>query len=333
MSTLLRLKGEMLLTVVLVFGTLFALISLVNVYMGYSMVGAVVMTVLFVGFQWWFSPSLIKMTTRMQFPEEHEHTTLRNTINDLSQKAGIPTPKLAIVPNKMPNAFVFGRTRGSSILAIHEGLLDKLEDNEVNAVLAHEIGHLKHNDCLVMTAVSAVPLLAYMMSRSLIWGPRRRDQGAGALFAVALVAYVIYFISQILVKRLSRVREYFADAYSGITTGKPHDLASALSKITYGLSLSSEATSGLRAFYIGDPSSARMEIGSIMNNADKYDLNKDGVLDEYELQEAMKQESASGWAKVNHLFGTHPMTFQRIQKLAKLEEEMRTGDYFAYGAI
>jgi len=319
-----RLKSEMLLTIMLVFGTLFALLNVVGVWMGYSPVGAIFMTIIFVSFQWYLGPGLIKMTTKMQFPEPDEYTDLRNTINKLSQKAEIPTPKLAVVPNKTPNAFVFGRTRASSILAVHEGLLEKLDDAEVRAVLAHEIGHLKYNDCVVMTAVSAVPLLAYMLSRSFLWGPRRRDQGAGALILVAIGAYIIYFIAQILVKRLSRIREYFADAYSGQITGKPHELANALTKITYGLSLSKDATSGLRAFYIGDPSSSRMEIGSIMNNAEKYDLNGDGVLDQYELQEAMKQEpgSDSGWAKLNRLFGTHPPTFERIKRLAELESEL-----------
>ena len=84
-----------------------------------------------------------------------------NTVKELADKGGIPMPKLAIVPNKTPNAFTYGRTTSSATLAVHEGLLQKLNENEIKGEVAHELGHIKHKDYIVMTVLSALPLIAY----------------------------------------------------------------------------------------------------------------------------------------------------------------------------
>jgi heat shock protein HtpX len=248
--------------------------------------------------------------------------------------------RLAIVPNKTPNAFVFGRSANSATLAVHEALLTSLNKDEVESVIAHELGHIKHKDYIVMTVLSALPLIAYIvaqgMFRAAMWGAyssrRGRDDRGNVgvvLVAVGVISFIVYIISFLAVMRLSRLREYYADAYSAYLTGSPRSLQSALTKITYGLSISPPASSEARAFYIEDPTMAKQEISMLMKKKHEYDLDKDGVLDERELQQAMEKEAKSMWNQLNNLFATHPPTFKRILLLREIEEEMETGRYMS----
>jgi Zn-dependent protease with chaperone function len=100
-----------------------------------------------------------------------------------------------------------------------------------------------------------------------------------------------------------------------------------LAKITYGLSLSPKAPSGVRAFYIGDPAMAKQEISEIMDKKEEYDLDHDGVLDEKELEIAMEKEATTTWKTINTWFSTHPPTFRRILLLKEIEQEMQSGKY------
>jgi len=176
---------------------------------------------------------------------------------------------------------------------------------------------------VVMTVVSVVPLLAFMLARSVLWSGGRRNRDSGALIAAALVGLAVYVISQLMILKLSRQREFYADTFSAVTTGDPHSLSSALAKITYGLSLSREKPGAARSFYIGDPVTAKREIASIMQNKSKYDLDGDGVLDERELNRAMEQEAKHKWHR--EFTSTHPSTFRRIQLLREIEEDLKHG--------
>jgi len=127
--------------------------------------------------------------------------------------------------------------------------------------------------------------------------------------------------------RLSRLREHYADAYSAYLTGNPRGLQSGLAKITYGLSIIPQKSTQVRAFYIGDPTMAKQEIQTLMKNKQEYDLDKDGILDQVELQRAMQKEAKSTWNSLNNWFSTHPPTFKRIMLLREIEKEMDTGRY------
>jgi heat shock protein HtpX len=258
-------------------------------------------------------------------------------VHELAQKSSIPDPRLAVVPNSTPNAFVFGRTSADATLAVHEGLLLQLNQEEVKGVIGHELGHIKHKDFLIMTALSSLPLLAYLIFRvsfEAAWvsgRTSRKKEGGGlaaALFVISALSYVVYIVALLCVMRLSRLREHYADAYSAYVTGSPRSLESALTKITYGLSLSPHPErDGARTLYIGDPAMAKLEIQSIVGKKEQYDLDKDGVLDERELELAMEKEAKSGWLTVNRWFHTHPATFQRVLLLREIENEMVTGTY------
>jgi heat shock protein HtpX len=271
----------------------------------------------------------------LRYLKTGENPWLESTVKELTEKTGIPMPKLAIVPDNTPNAFVFGRTASTATLAVHKGLLTKLNKDEIKGVIGHELGHIRHRDYIVMTVLSALPLLAYLVARG-TWtaarmagsSSKKKEGGIGAaLFIVAIVAYIVYIISLLCVMKLSRLREHYADAYSAYVTSSPRSLQSALAKITYGLSLSPKPPSGARAFYIGDPSLAKQEIRFIMAKKQEYDLDKDGVLDERELELAMEKEAKSTWTKINTWFSTHPPTFRRILLLQEIEREMESGRY------
>jgi Zn-dependent protease with chaperone function len=172
--------------------------------------------------------------------------------------------------------------------------------------------------------IAQVALRAGMYS-----GGRRnnKDNSGAALLAIGAISFAIYLITFLIVMRLSRLREHYADAFSAYVTGSPRHLESALAKITYGLSISPKAPEGARAFYIEDPGMAKKEVEQIMQKKSQYDLDQDGVLDERELHLAMEKESKSAWVQMNSLFATHPATFKRILLLREIEQEMDTGKY------
>jgi heat shock protein HtpX len=292
--------------------------------------------VLFILFQYLIGPAIVKMSTRLQYLKPGDNPWLESTVKELADKSAIPMPKLAVVPDNTPNAFVFGRTANTATLAVHEGLLKNLNEEEIKGVIGHELGHLKHKDYIVMTLIAALPLLAYLVARgtwTAAWmsgrSSRERNEGSmqAALFVIGILSYVVYIVSLLGVMRLSRLREHYSDAYSAYVTGSPRSLESALAKITYGLSLSPKPPSGVRAFYIGDPAQAKQEVQEIMDKKEEYDLDHDGVLDEHELELAMEKEAKSTWVKMNNWFSTHPPTFKRILLLEEIDEEMSSGKY------
>src|SRR4030042_6439684 len=105
------------------------------------------------------------MSTRLQYLKAGENPWLESTVKGLAEKSQIPMPRLATVPDNTPNAFVFGRTASSATLAVHEGLLRNLNEDEVRGVIGHELGHIRHKDYIVMTVLSALPLIAYIIAR------------------------------------------------------------------------------------------------------------------------------------------------------------------------
>jgi len=293
-----------------------------------TLLGSFVLALIFLGIQFLISPSIVAWSTRLQYLQPGQYPWLENAVKELAGASGVAMPRLAIVPNPTPNAFVFGNSSSNMTLAVHEGLLKQLNEDEVRGVLAHELGHVKHRDSIVMTVLSAIPLLAYMIARSTMYmgvGSRDRDKSAGYMALAGVVAMVVYFVAQLLVLRLSRLREHFADVYSGYLTGSPRSLESALTKITYGLSLRPEGSHGVRALYIADPALAKSEVQGIIDRRAEYDLDHDGVLDERELQLAMEKEAKSTWSGLNEAFSTHPPTYKRILLLRQIETELGHG--------
>ena len=293
-----------------------------------TLIGSFVLALIFLGIQFLISPSIVAWSTRLQYLQRGQYPWLENTVNELAGASGVPVPRLAIVSSPTPNAFVFGNSSSKMTLAVHEGLLKQLNEDEVRGVLAHELGHVKHRDSIVMTILSAIPFLAYMSARSTMYlgvGSRDRNKNAGYIALAGIAAMAVYFVAQLLVLRLSRLREHFADVYSGYLTGSPRSLESALTKIAYGLSMRPEDPHGARALYISDPALARSEVQGILDRKVEYDLDHDGVLSERELHLAMEKDAKSTWSGINEAFSTHPPTYKRILLLKQIEAELGQG--------
>lgn len=324
-------------TIILVFAIFLGLITIISTIvfdpvqgLVFGLVGAIFIILL----QYLIGPVIVRAASRLHYLAPGENRWLESKVNQLSTKSGIPMPRLAISPDPTPNAFVFGRTRKDATLAVHQGLLQRLDEDEIEGVIAHELGHVKHRDFIVVTMISAIPLVAYIIARSVLWGglasgysSRGKNNNAGLLIIVAVAAYAVYILTTLLALRLTRLRESYADAYSAYLTQQPRELESALTKIAYGLSLAPGEPHGARAFFIEDPAQAKQDVARIMEQKSKYDLDKDGVLSERELEAAMEAEAKSSWRRAAGLFMTHPPTYKRILMLREIEEDMNSGTF------
>ena len=334
----------MLTTILITLVIFVAFIAVVSYFFSYAtdlslspaatLIGAFALAFFFMLIQFLISPFIVRATTRLRYLKPGENPWLEGVVGKLASAAGVKQPRLAVVPDPTPNAFVFGNSTNNMTLAVNEGLLRQLNEEEVQGVIGHELGHVRHKDSIVMTFLSAIPLIAYVIVQmafrvGIYTGVGRRsgrdERGGGgmALILVAgVVALIVYFVSQLLVLRLSRLREHFADAFSAYLTGSPRSLESALTRITYGLSISPQEAHGARALYISDPALAKDEVKEIVQQKSKYDLDHDGVLDEHELELAMEQEARSKWSSVNEMFSTHPPTYKRLLLLKQIDQEI-----------
>ena len=285
LSELRLAMGASIFIAAFIFGLfLFAVIYILQFDVVTSLVIGLIGVGLFILLQYLIGPAVVASTTRLRYLKPGESPWLESTVKELSDKSGLPMPKLAIVPSDTPNAFTFGRTSSGATLALHEGLLKNLNEDEVKGVIAHELGHIKHKDYIVMTVLSALPLIAYIVAQTTLRagmfssrGRNKEGNAGAALLAIGVVSFIVYMVSFLSVMRLSRLREHYADAYSAYVTGSPRSLESGLAKITYGLSISPKPPEGARAFYIEDPALAKQEVRQIMDNKQDYDLDRDGV--------------------------------------------------------
>src|SRR2546423_5640647 len=167
-------KRAMGFTIMLVFGIFLGLSTLISLCvisgpvttLALGLVGAFFIILL----QYLIGPVIVKATSRLHYLAPGENRWLETKVSQMASTSGIPMPRLAISPDPTPNAFVFGRTQKSATLAVHQGLLQRLDEAEIEGVIAHELGHVKHRDFIVVTMISAIPLVAYLIARSLLWG-------------------------------------------------------------------------------------------------------------------------------------------------------------------
>ena len=339
MAGLGTLKRTMSFTIIMVFAIFLGLIFVVSFFFldpFQGLVLAIVGSVFIILFQYAIGPVIVRATSRLHYLAPGENRWLESKVAQLASQSNIPVPRIAISPDPTPNAFVFGRTSKGATLAVHQGLLQRLNEDEIEGVIGHELGHVKHRDFIVVTMISAIPLVAYLIARAVLWGGyasgySRRGSGknnnAGVLIIIAVVAYLVYILTTLLALRLTRLRESYADAYSAFLTQRPRELESALTKIAYGLSIAPGEPHGARAFFIEDPAQAKQDVARIIDQKSKYDLDHDGVLSERELELAMEAEAKSNWRKAAELFMTHPPTYKRILMLREIEQDMNTGNF------
>lgn len=185
--------------------------------------------------QWYFSDKLALSAMGAREVTPAEEPQLHATIDRLCALADMPKPKVAVSNTDLPNAFAAGRSPERAVVCVTRGIQRRLDDRELEAVLSHELSHVAHRDVLVMTVASVVGVLAGFMTRMLLWtgmSRGRNNNGPPVVLVVMLVAAVVYGVSFLLTRLLSRYRELAADRAGAILTGQPSELASALTKIS-----------------------------------------------------------------------------------------------------
>ncbi|MFR9674297.1 zinc metalloprotease HtpX [Streptomyces sp. TR06-5] len=188
--------------------------------------------------QFWFSDRIAAFSMGAHEVTPEQAPQLHGAVDRLCALADMPKPRVAVADSDVPNAFATGRNRQNSMVCVTTGLLRRLEPDELEGVLSHELSHVAHRDVAVMTIASFLGVLAGLMTRVALWGGlsrmgNRDNSGVGlALLLVPLVGAVVYMVSFLLTRLLSRYRELSADRAGALLTGRPSSLASALTRIS-----------------------------------------------------------------------------------------------------
>jgi heat shock protein HtpX len=185
--------------------------------------------------QYFFSDKLVLWSTGARILEKDEYPELHRTVEKLCKEADLPLPKIAIMQSPVPNAFATGRSPKHAVVACTDSIMRLLNKDELEAVLAHELAHVKNRDILTMTMASFIAMIASMIMQSFFFsamlGGRNREGGGGTII-IWIVSIIVYAVSTLLILALSRYREFAADRGSALITKNPKALMSALSKIS-----------------------------------------------------------------------------------------------------
>jgi heat shock protein HtpX len=257
----------------------------------------VVIALVLVGIQYYFADKIALAAMGAREVDERQAPELHAIIGRLAQQANLPKPRVALVNTSLPNAFATGRSAKSAIVCVTTGLMDRLDTQELEAVLAHELTHIINHDMTVMTIATFLSMLASLLVNSFMWGAmfggygygRRSRDGGNAIMFVYMISILVYAISFVLIRALSRYREYAADRGSALITGAPANLASALMKIE------------------GAINSGRIP---------ERDLRQAQAVSALFIAPAVKRDSLA------ELFSTHPSLEHRIARLQMMERRM-----------
>jgi len=304
--SLLGLKVDMIVTLSLIFAiSAFVFIYLLGPSLG--LMGGIVAALGFNVFMWLISPYLIKAMYGLRPLSNEDDPWLYSTVETIAMRSGLKyMPKLFLAPIDVPNAFAFGSPIFGYGVAVTRGLLNTLSEEEIEAVLGHEIGHIKHGDMHVMMIATALPAIFLHIGRWIMWSSmfssRDRDEG-GAIYLVGIALMVIGWILYLLALRLSRLREFYADAHSAIIVERGADkLQRALVNIAkhsdpkLGAQLASA-----KALLIVDPTQAS-------------EVSED--------VRAIMEREASLFEKIIGIFSTHPRIEDRLRKLEELKRSI-----------
>ena len=331
------LKLASTMAVLFLFGLIYALVFTIGVwFLPSNLFGLSLMigfTILIVLIQYGISPLMIRLIYRIDWiPYEdyaRQYPHLADVIDKVVAIRGIKTPRMGIIHDLNPQAFTFGYTKNSARIVITDGILHYLDEGEQSAVVAHELGHVVHNDFILMTVVFAIPLILLTIARWSYYTVRfaglfksSKDDDAGsyivlALIVVAVVSYISYYIGYLVSLFVSRIREYFADQHAAELTENPNTLSTALVKIAYGLiaggteaeikERQKSSVRGLRGLGIFDPKKASQLAAQSMDN--------NGRVSKRVVQAAAGWDLFNPWAKYFQVFSTHPLPAKRIQRL------------------
>ena len=253
--------------------------------------------------QLFFADKIALLSMGARYVSEQEAPELHDMIGRLAAQSNLPKPRIALVNSSIPNAFATGRDKNHAVVAVTTGIYDTLSPPEMEAVLAHELTHIINHDMLVMTIATFFSMVAGLLVRNFMWmgmfggfgggygggyGRRRSDEGE-AFILILLASAVVYAVSFILIRALSRYRELAADRGSALITGAPANLASALQRI-----------------------SDTMQSPRIP----KQDFRQAEAVNALFIVPALRGDSLAT------LFSTHPSTRERIARLMAMQQQM-----------
>jgi heat shock protein HtpX len=260
----------------------------IGLYLGLVLIGGLAI------FQWYTSDKVALAASGAKIVSPEEAPELHEMVDRLCAMAGLPKPRVAVIPSDVPNAFATGRTPKHSAVAVTRGLWERLEPREIEGVLAHELSHVANRDVTVMTLASFFSMLAGMLARWGMWGGMfsggNRDSNSNSGFVwliVIAVSVITYIVSWVLIMTISRYREYAADRGSALITGAPEQLMSALQKIA-----------------------------SQMTRIPQRDLREVSAMNAFFIIPAGVKSGA------RELFSTHPPLEKRLARLAEISAEM-----------
>lgn len=252
--------------------------------------------------QFFFADKIALLSMGAREVSEAQAPQLHEMIGRLAAQANLPKPRIAIVDTSMPNAFATGRDKNHAVVAVTTGIMNRLSPQELEAVLAHELTHIINRDMLVMTIAAFFSMVAGLIVRNFFWFGggfgggygRRRDDNAGAALALIFVAsIVVYAISFLLIRALSRYRELAADRGSALITGDPSHLASAL-----------------------------LRISNDMTRIPDRDIREAQTVNALWIVPAFKGDSLMS------LLSTHPSTEERVRRLQAMQATMEQSQRF-----
>jgi heat shock protein HtpX len=282
----LGLQGRMMITMFLLFAVYLFFLAFL-----YSLGATPMFMLLFIGMfmliQYFYSDRMVLWGMGAKVVSESEAPQLHETITRLCAIADIPKPGVAVVNSSIPNAFATGRSPKHSVVAVTTGIQRLLDKRELEAVLAHELSHIRNRDVMVMTIAGFLSTIAFFLVRYLLFFGGRRNRENGGIMAAWFVSLLVWIISFLLIRALSRYREFSADRGSAVITGQPSQLASAL-----------------------------MKISGIMPRIPSDDLRKVEGMNAFFIIPAVSGSS------IMKLFSTHPSVEKRIAALERIEREM-----------
>ncbi|WP_370867588.1 zinc metalloprotease HtpX [Methanolobus sp.] len=285
----LGLEGRMVLTMFLL-AAVYLLFLAFLASMGTSMGVMLLFIGLFMGLQYYYSDRLVLWSMKATVVTEEEEPKLHQTVTRLCAMADLPKPRIAIVRTPVPNAFATGKSPSSAVVAVTTGLMDRLNQGELEAVLAHELSHVKNRDMAILTIASFLSTVAFFFVRYSMYfgGFGNNRKGGGNIIVIWLVSIGVWLVSFLLIRALSRYREFAADRGAAIITGNPANLTSAL-----------------------------MKISDVMPRIPTDDLRKVEGMNAFFIIPAVS-------GSVMNLFSTHPSMEKRIAALEKIQREMES---------
>ncbi len=285
------------------FAALTALLVVIGIVVGGLLnnwiIGLVVMLVISVGinvFSYFFSKKFALMANKVHLVTREQEPRLYRIVENLAMQAGLPMPEVGVSDMPMPNAFATGRNPKNAAVVATRQILNLLNDDELEGVMAHELSHVKNRDILVMSVASTMASVVAYVTRMAVWAALlNNDENNGGNLIIAIIADITLPIAAMLIQLgVSRNREYLADESGARLTGRPMALASALTKLESGCSAKTNT--------YDNPSTANMWISNPFG-----------------------QRRTRGLV---NLFRTHPSTPDRIERLKKLDEEINGIHHF-----